>query len=124
MSGLEGKCLSPRSPACGQPLPPEAQPGAPLSPPQQGGTQGEDTGKEPRQGPRWTRRPTPQPYRHMTDLDVAVGPHLVSTVNDPPEASVQIVSLFFQITQYKDETDASIGSSSQTRMQLKEHRSE
>lgn len=81
-------------------------------------------GKRPDRDPGWTRRPTPQPCRHMTGLDVAVGPRLVSTVSDAPETPVQIVSLFVQITQYKNETDASIESSYQTRMQLKEHHSE
>lgn len=113
--------LSPWSSACGQALLPEAQPGALLSLPQQAAPKGGTPGKRPDRVPGWTRRLTPQPCRHLMGLDVTRDPHLVCTVKEPPETSVQVVPLFVRITKHKNETDASIGSSYQILLQLKEH---
>lgn len=60
MSGLEGNCLVSKVVSLGQPLPPEAQPGARLSLPQQGGTQGWDTWEVSRQGPRLDKEAEPR----------------------------------------------------------------
>lgn len=54
----------------------------------------------------------------MMGLDEARGPRSCLHVNDPPETLNKVVSLFVQMTQYKNESDASIRSSYQMLIQL------
>lgn len=110
-SGGQVSHVQGRQSACGQPSLPEAQPGALLSLPQRGGTQGWDTWGAPRQGPRLDKEAEPGASQAHDGPDAARGPQSCLHVNDPPETSVQVVSLFVQMTQYKNESDASIGSS-------------